>query len=102
MSTDAEVGKRPADSLSIDLQYVDPRPKDRQAEDRLLLNELDSQRREKQQTWQSTIDQALSAGHPEAIKADEPQTKPTLPDWSQSPIEVSRTPTQSTECRLTS
>jgi hypothetical protein len=76
-------------TTSIDLQYVDPRSKERQAEDRLILDEINQQKAEKQQIWQSALENAQSAGLPEPQQEYQEQMEAIHPDWSQSPIEVS-------------
>lgn len=75
---------------SIDLQYLDPRSKERQAEGRLILDKIHSEKTEKEQKWQSVLEAASSAGLPEPEKEIKEQTVSTYPDWGQSPIQVSR------------
>lgn len=80
------------DHISIDLQYVDPRPKFRQKEDQAFFDSEDIKRNQREQAWQSSVDDAQSAGLPEPTKPEEIHRGPTHPDWRQSPIEVSRNP----------
>jgi alpha 1,2-mannosyltransferase len=77
-------------TISIDLQYVDPRPKSRQDEDQSFFAAEDAKRNQREQAWQSKVDEARSAGLPEPIRPDDLHTGPTDPDWRQSPIEVSQ------------
>jgi hypothetical protein len=74
---------------SIDLQYVDPRSSERQAEDRPVIDKINAKKAEKEQKWQSTLEEAKAAGLDEPIKVEEVQREPTYPDWGQSPIQVS-------------
>lgn len=68
---------------------MDPRPKDRQKDDRLSFAAEDKQRIDREASWQSSLDKAKTAGLAPPLSPAEMSTGPVHPDWSQSPIEVS-------------
>lgn len=75
--------------FSINLEYMDPRPKDRQMVDQASHKAEDQQRIDREIIWQASLDKAKTQGIAGPISPEEMSGGSVHPDWSQSPIEVS-------------
>lgn len=78
-----------ADLLSIDLEYIDPRPQDRKDADEAYRRTLEDAKKAREDAWQMEVEQAKAKGLAEPEKPEDPVESPVRPDWTQSPIEVS-------------
>lgn len=74
---------------SIDFDYVDPRPEERQEEDREYKIARDQERKRKEALWQEEVDRAQAEGLDPPEQPEYPEDSPVRPDWGQSPVEVS-------------
>ena len=73
---------------SIDFDYVDPRPQDRQDADNELKELEEKAKRMREEDWMRRVDVAKARNQTLPVWEDE-VILPIRPDWGQSPIEVS-------------
>ena len=75
-------------TCSIDLDYIDPRSEERKQEDEIMREQVQIAKEQRQKQWEDEVRAAKVAGSEEPEKPEE-LVGSVVPDWGQSPIEVS-------------
>jgi hypothetical protein len=75
-------------SPSIDLEYIDPRPQDRQDEDEEYRTAQEEDKKARDEAWQAILEKAKEDGVEEPERPEEPVESPVRPDYTSSPVEV--------------
>lgn len=76
---------------SIDIDYVDPRPQEKQDDDAAHRQELEDAKKAREEAWQVQVEQAKARNETVPEPPEEYVESPVRPDWTQNPAEVGLT-----------